>query len=146
MSGVFGQPRNLIRPRFWSMLADLVRFYRQAPLDTELIDDEQISLGDYLVNEARYGECLSRRSSAADGERDLVGSRRPKCCRIQPRPLSVSTTTTACCSSRQRPAWETVVGGSRNYVERLTRSIADRIRLDTGVQRSASHERWRHRY
>ena len=35
---------------------------------------------------------------------------------------------------RQRPAWETVVGGSRNYVERLTRSFADRIRLDTGVR------------
>ena len=24
LSGLFGQPRNLIRPRFWSMLADLV--------------------------------------------------------------------------------------------------------------------------
>ena len=31
-------------------------------------------------------------------------------------------------------AWETVVGGSRNYVERLAAPIADRIRLDTGVR------------
>ena len=31
--GLFGQQRNLLRPRFWSMLADLVRFYREAPRD-----------------------------------------------------------------------------------------------------------------
>ena len=54
LSGVFGQPRNLIRPRFWSMLADLVRFYREAPIDKDLVDDEQISLGDYLTK-GRYG-------------------------------------------------------------------------------------------
>src|SRR5271166_1649059 len=54
LSGVFGQPRNLIRPRFWSMLADLVRFYREAPLDTKLVEDEKISLGDYLATR-HYG-------------------------------------------------------------------------------------------
>src|SRR5215213_10710895 len=47
LSGVFGQARNLLNPRFWSMLADLVRFYRQAPLDIDLVEDQQISLGDY---------------------------------------------------------------------------------------------------
>jgi predicted NAD/FAD-binding protein len=57
LSGVFGQPRNLVSPRFWSMLTDLVRFYRQAPLDTDLIDNEQISLGDYLLR-GQYGEAF----------------------------------------------------------------------------------------
>ena len=32
-AGLFAQKRNLLRPRFWSMLRDLVRFYRTAPLD-----------------------------------------------------------------------------------------------------------------
>ena len=31
LRGLFGQPINLIRPRFWSMLRDLRRFYRDAP-------------------------------------------------------------------------------------------------------------------
>ena len=31
LRGLFGQPRNLFRPRFWSMLRDLQRFYREAP-------------------------------------------------------------------------------------------------------------------
>jgi transposase len=28
---LFAQKRNLLSPRFWSMLSDLVRFYREAP-------------------------------------------------------------------------------------------------------------------
>ena len=47
ISGVFGQPRNLIRPRFWSMLSDLVRFYRQAPTDTNLTNDEDSAWANY---------------------------------------------------------------------------------------------------
>ncbi len=57
-SGLFGQPRNLLRPRFWSMLADLVRFYRQAPRDQDLMDIQRLGLGDYLER-GRYGRRLS---------------------------------------------------------------------------------------
>ena len=35
--GLFAQPGNLASPRFWSMLRDLVRFYRQAPRDARRI-------------------------------------------------------------------------------------------------------------
>ncbi|MGB2311397.1 MAG: NAD(P)-binding protein, partial [Candidatus Puniceispirillaceae bacterium] len=31
ISGLLAQPSNLANPRYWSMLADLVRFYRTAP-------------------------------------------------------------------------------------------------------------------
>ena len=31
LRGLFAQPGNLLSPRFWRMLLDLVRFYRQAP-------------------------------------------------------------------------------------------------------------------
>jgi predicted NAD/FAD-binding protein len=34
----------------------------------------------------------------------------------------------------KRPAWESVIGGSRNYVVRLADPFKDRIRLDTGVR------------
>ena len=34
LSGLLGQPRNMIRPRFWSMVGDLIRFYREAQLHT----------------------------------------------------------------------------------------------------------------
>jgi predicted NAD/FAD-binding protein len=132
ISGIFGQPRNLIRPRFWSMLSDLVRFYRQAPIDTDLTDDENFSLGDYLKM-GRYGDAFrddhllpmaSAIWSAAPAE--MLSYPAAAFIRFHDNHGLLQLT--------QRPAWETVVGGSRNYVERLTASFANRIRLDTGVR------------
>ncbi|HXW19745.1 MAG TPA: FAD-dependent oxidoreductase, partial [Roseiarcus sp.] len=34
LGGLLAQRRNLVSPRFWAMLADLLRFYRQAPRET----------------------------------------------------------------------------------------------------------------
>ena len=72
-SGLFAQKRNLFRPRFWSMLTDIHRFYREAPTDVTLLDELHTTLGDYLDMRS-YGRAVSRRSSAADGRRDLVGA------------------------------------------------------------------------
>jgi predicted NAD/FAD-binding protein len=47
LAGLFAQPRNLARPRFWSMLADLLRFYRNASRDAAGLSSE--SLDDYLA-------------------------------------------------------------------------------------------------
>jgi Predicted NAD/FAD-binding protein len=33
LAGLIAQPSNLLRPRFYAMMADLLRFYRQAPRD-----------------------------------------------------------------------------------------------------------------
>src|SRR5271166_4425220 len=49
VAGVFGQPRNLLRPRFWSMVIDLLRFYHRATRDADRVEDEQLSLGEYLA-------------------------------------------------------------------------------------------------
>src|SRR4051812_31194948 len=37
ISSLLSHPRNLFRPRFWSMLSDIVRFYRQASIDANSI-------------------------------------------------------------------------------------------------------------
>ena len=62
LSGLFNQRRNLLRPRFWSMLRDLVRFYRHAPGDLPLLGDE--SLGEYSIAKAmarRFARTISTR-------------------------------------------------------------------------------------
>ena len=132
ISGVFGQPRNLMRPRFWSMLADIVRFYRRAPLDTELINDEQISLGEYLVK-GQYGNAF--RDDHLLPMASAIWSAPPAKMLSYPAAAFVRFHENhGLLQLSQRPAWETVVGGSRNYVNRLTQGFADRIRLDTGVR------------
>jgi len=132
ISGVFGQPRNLIRPRFWSMLADLVRFYRHAPIDTDLIDSENVSLGDYLKM-GKYGEAF--RDDHLLPMASAIWSASPAEMLSYPASAFIRFHDNhGLLQLTQRPAWETVVGGSRNYVERLTDAFADRIRLDTGVR------------
>ena len=49
LRAIFGQKRNLFRPRFWSMLRDLQRFYKSAPAALARGDAQAMSLGDYLV-------------------------------------------------------------------------------------------------
>lgn len=46
--GLFAQRRNLVSPRFWSMLSEILRFYRQAPGDLAGLTDPDLTLGDYL--------------------------------------------------------------------------------------------------
>jgi len=56
LAGLFCQRRNLLSPRFWGMLRDLRRFYRQAPA---VLDQPGVgpTLGEYL-REGRYGQAF----------------------------------------------------------------------------------------
>ena len=49
--GLFAQRRNALRPRFWSMLTEILRFYREAPRDLVGLNDPSLTLGDYLKRE-----------------------------------------------------------------------------------------------
>lgn len=53
--GLFCQRRNLLSPRFWGMLADLRRFYRDAP--QLLAEEEGPTLGDYVRRQG-YGQAF----------------------------------------------------------------------------------------
>ncbi|MFK3779781.1 NAD(P)/FAD-dependent oxidoreductase [Agrobacterium sp. NPDC089420] len=129
--GLLAQKRNALRPRFWAMLADLLRFYRNAPRDLHLMGD--LSLDDYLSRN-RYG--------AAFREDHLY----PMAAAIWSTPaMEVGRYPAAHFISfcrnhgllllRNRPVWRTVVGGAHEYVKRITASFADRIRLSTPVAR-----------
>ncbi|TAJ17739.1 MAG: FAD-dependent oxidoreductase, partial [Planctomycetota bacterium] len=56
LDGLFAQRRNLLRPRFWRMLRDILRFYREAPAvlarggddGDDDGDDDGETLGAYL--------------------------------------------------------------------------------------------------
>ncbi len=99
MSGLFAQKRNLFRPRFWSMLRDLHRFYREAPRDRA--SDRSAHDAGRISRCQRLRRGVPRGSSAADGGRDLVGAACEIAAIIRPRPSSASTTITACCRLAQ---------------------------------------------
>jgi len=52
--GLFAQRRNLIKPAFYGMVAEILRFYREAPLVLALAEADSPTLGAYL-QQNRYG-------------------------------------------------------------------------------------------
>jgi uncharacterized protein len=129
--GVFAQRKNLMSPRFWSMLGDIKRFYREAPHDVVHLDAARMTLGDYL-SAKRYGRAFQ--------DDHLL----PMAAAIWSAPAHTLLDYPAAAfinfyhnhgllKLRERPEWRTVVGGSRAYVRRLIAPFADRIRVQTAV-------------
>jgi predicted NAD/FAD-binding protein len=132
LRGLFAQPRNLLRQRFWAMLRDLVRFYREAPRHAMDFDDHT-TLGDYLT-EHRYG-----RAFIDDHLLPMAGaiwSAPPQALLGYPAAAFIRFYENhGLLRLAGRPQWRTVKGGSRAYVARLSASFAGRIRLNAGAIR-----------
>jgi uncharacterized protein len=133
LAGLFAQKRNIFSPRFWSMLTDIQRFYREAPTDVTALDELHMTLGDYLDLRS-YG--------AAFRDDHLL----PMAGAIWSAPPDTMLRYPAASFIRfhdnhgllriaNRPQWRTVTGGSRTYVERLTASYRDRIERGHGAER-----------
>ncbi len=131
LNGLFGDRRNIFRPRMWRMLAEIMRLYRFAPGLLNVAGLDVKPLGQFL-REQGY--------SAALREDHLL----PMCAAIWSLPLARVEEFPALAFLRffdnhglmritGRPQWRTVDGGSREYVARLVASFRDRVRLGTGI-------------
>ena len=49
LNGLIGQRKNIFRPRFWKMLNDIRRFYKEAPKFLEINENSDITLGNFLT-------------------------------------------------------------------------------------------------
>jgi predicted NAD/FAD-binding protein len=131
VGGLFAEKRNLLRPRFWSMLRDVHRFYREAPRDLALLNEFHTTLGDYLdagaYSAAFRSDHLLPMAAAiwSAPARNILDYPAASFIRFHDNHGLLRL--------RNRPLWRTVLGGSRVYVERLTRSYKDRIRLAATV-------------
>ena len=132
LRGLMAQPINLLRPRFWSMMRDLVRLYREAPTDLAAVGD--LTLGEYLTR-ANYGAALRD-----DHLYPMAGAiwSTPT---AQMANLPARTFVTFCQNHGLfrlwgRPTWRTVRGGSIQYVSKLLGSggaLAGRVHVGTPV-------------
>lgn len=133
LNGLFGQRSNMIRPRFWSMVRDVLRFYREAPSVLDSDNFIAISLGDYL-NFYDYGDEFVEKHLLPMGA--AIWSASADEMRAYPVQAFVRFFVShGLLSFKDRPQWRTVTGGSRCYVERLAQAISGDIRLKTKVAR-----------
>lgn len=123
LRGLFVQPRNLLSPRFGSMLADVLRFYRNAPRDLPKMGWQSL---DFYLDTNGYG--------AAFRHDHLY----PMAAAIWSTPAAdvghyPAAAFVRFCENHGllqitgRPVWRTVAGGSRNYVARIREDFHGRI-------------------
>jgi len=132
LAGLFAQKRNLVRPAFYRMLWDIVRFNRHG-VRWAADGPERQTVGEFL---ARHG--FSR--EFAEYYLLPMGSAIWSCPlgRFLDFPIRFIVEfygNHGLLDLTNRPAWRTVEGGSRTYVEAMTRGFRDAIRLQADVRR-----------
>lgn len=137
LDALFCQRRNLVSPRFWRMVRDITRFYREAPALLALEGDGP-ALGDYL-REGGYSPMFI--------EDHLV----PMACALWSSPSDTIMGFPAKYLVRfmdnhhmlqvdGRPGWRVVTGGSSSYIGAIERDWKAKVRLSCpvrGVRRDA---------
>ncbi len=130
LNALFVQRKNLLRPSFYRMLWDALRFRRES---SELIrsDDYRITLQSYL-EQKKYSHAFIEHFIIPMG--GAIWSADPVQFRKFPaRYLVEFFNNHGFLSVRHQPQWLVIKGGSRQYIGPLTRPYKDRIRLSSPV-------------
>ncbi len=140
LRGLFARPRHLADPRFLRMLAEIARFNRRARVLAGA-GGRGPSLRDFLAAN-RFSDYFIERLLVPQAA--SIWSADPEQMWSFPAAfLAEFFDNHGTLQFVRRPQWRTVVGGSRSYVEALTRPFAERVHLDTPV-RVDRRERGRH--
>ena len=131
VNGLLGQRTNIVRPRFWRMLRDLLRFYRDAPAAAGRLPRE-VTIGEFLRDE-RYCNALAADHLLPMGA--AIWSTTAEDIKAYPAAAFIRFFDRhGLLTLTNRPQWRTVDGGSREYIDRLVAPFRHRIRM-TAVRR-----------
>jgi predicted NAD/FAD-binding protein len=131
LNTLFAQRRNLLRPQFYRMLADILRFNHEARHLVTKGSDE-ITVDEFLIQHG-FSEEFATYYLLPMGAAIWscpIGTFAQFPIRFIVDFYHNHGLLNVC----RRPIWRVIEGGSRTYVEAMTRSFSDRIRLRTPVQ------------
>lgn len=131
LNALFAQRKNLLKPSFYRMLMDILRFNREAPelLETSL---GELTLGEYLETNIYSREFIEHYilpmgaaiwSSTAEGMLAVPAKFFVRFFHNH-----------GLLSVKDRPTWRVIQGGSRSYVDKLVAGHRNRIRLNAKVE------------
>jgi predicted NAD/FAD-binding protein len=132
LNTLFSQRKNLLSPRFFGMIRDIVRFNKEAVADLERGDiDAGATLGDYLQSR-RYGPAFTEQYLVPMGS--AIWSSDTDSMLDFPMLFFVKFFKNhGLLSVTNRPQWRVIEGGSREYLTPLTAGFADNIHCNAGI-------------
>ena len=131
LNGLFCQRRNLVSPRFWRMVREITRFYRDAPA---LLADPGPgpTLGSYL-RERNYSD-LFVRDHLVPMASALWSSPSETILDFPAKYLVRFMDNHHMLQVRDRPMWRVVCGGSSRYIEAMQKTWSVQVRLSSPVR------------
>ena len=131
MNGLFAQRRNLLSVGFHRMLADILRFHREAP---RLLQEDapEMRLGEWLARNGYRGRFVDDYLVPMGA---AIWSTDPQ--RMMGFPVRFFVRflhNHGMLTVNDRPVWRVVQGGSARYVDKLVAPWRDRIRLNSPVR------------
>ncbi len=139
INSLFAQRRNVLRPSFLRMIADILRFNSRS---RSLLagSDDALTLGEYL-REHHYSRAFTQRYIVPMGKA-IWSATESTMLGFPVRFFVEFFEKHGFLNISNRPTWRTIAGGSREYARQLVAPFRNRILLSTpvaGVQRSVDH-------
>lgn len=130
LQGLFAQKKNLLSPRYYRMLSDIVRFFRSAK--KLLSQNKNPTLGEFL-EDLRLGDWFRDRFLIPMGA--AIWSTPPAQMFAFPaKSFILFFENHGLLSIKGHHPWRTLSGGSQDYVQRFARRLGARIRAGTAVK------------
>ncbi len=131
IKGLLAQPANLLKKRYWSMLADLLRFYKTAPVRA-MEGPANETLGQFVARQG-YGSPFIDDHLVPMGAAIWSASTNSMM-NFPVRAFMRFMENHKLLNFIDRPQWRTVAGGSREYVTRIATHLVNRINLNTNIR------------
>ncbi|QEW06154.1 NAD(P)/FAD-dependent oxidoreductase [Nitrincola iocasae] len=137
LNGLFAQRRNLMSPTFWKLIKDLLHFYKHSDSFAQNPANADLSLGELLHQQGYSNTFIYKHlipmgaaiwSTPANKMLDYPALTFLRFC--QNHGLVQLT---------DRPQWRTVVGGSREYVNKIIHELKNPVRLNSHIHRIHRH-------
>ncbi len=131
LKGLFAQLRNIVRPRFLSLLLDIVRFYREAPKDMAARNRPNYRLGDYL-KDRNYGRAFIDDHLLPQAAA-IWSTSAGQILDYPFRAFIAFFENHGLLQIMDRILWRSVKGGAQAYLKKLIVPFQDRIRTNCGI-------------
>lgn len=136
LNALFAQRRNILRPPFYRMVRDILRFNREA-MATLPFEEEGQTVGEYLL---KHGYSREFMHDYLVPMAAAIWSAEPLAIHDMPLGFLVRFFDNhGLLQLKDRPVWRVIEGGSREYVSKLVAGHRDRIRLETPVKSVVRH-------
>jgi len=131
LNGLFAQRKNLVRPSFYRMIRDILRFNRTTLPNVDHLDGTE-TLRNYLLENGYSKEFIDHYLIPMAA---AIWSAEPGSVLEMPVKFLIRFFANhGLLQISDRPVWHVIKGGSREYVNKLVAGHQDRIRLNNPVQ------------